>query len=56
MEYWNPHLQVWFVGHEGLELKDPATYVQKLAKRGTLARATVLDTGEVLNIEGDDLL
>lgn len=56
IEYWNPMLQDWAVGHAGINLMNPAAYVQKLAKRGTIARAVEVDTGEVVYGEGADLL
>ena len=56
VEYWNPTLGDWTVGHAGINLMNPATYVQKLAKRGTIARAVEVDTGETVYGEGADLL
>lgn len=56
IEYWNPMLGDWAVGHAGINLMDPAHYVQKLAYRGTIARAVEIDTGEVVYGEGGDLL
>jgi hypothetical protein len=35
---------------------NPAVYVQKLAKRGVIARAVEVDTGETVYGEGADLL
>lgn len=56
IEYWSPLSADWEVGHAGINLMDPATYVKKLAKRGTLARAVVVDTGEIVYSEGGELL
>ena len=57
IEYWNPMLGDWAVGHAGINLMDPAAYVQKLAKRGTIARAVDKDTGTIVYYgEGGDLL
>lgn len=46
----------WEEGHNGINLIDPTAYVQKLAKRGVLARAVDKDTGEAVYGEGADLL
>jgi hypothetical protein len=56
MEYWNASTASWGVGHHGINLMDPALYVQKLGKNGTVARAIDLDTGETVYSEGADLL
>lgn len=56
IEYWNPVLQDWAVGHAGTNLINPALYVQKLASRGTIARAVNVDTGETVYGPGGDLL
>lgn len=56
IEYWNPMLGDWATGHAGINLMNPAAYVQKLAKRGTIARAVDKETGEVVYGEGGDLL
>lgn len=56
IEYWSPLLGDWADGHAGINLMDPTTYLQKLAKRGTLARAVVVDTGETIYSEGGELL
>lgn len=56
LEYWNAQKSQWGPGHEELGLLDPATYVQKLAKRGVIARTTDWDTGEVIYADGGDLL
>jgi len=46
----------WGTGHAGINLMNPAVYVQKLAKRGVIARAVEVDTGETVYGEGADLL
>lgn len=46
----------WTTGHHNIELRDPATYVTKLGKRGIFARATDLDTGEEMYGPGGELL
>lgn len=56
IEYWNPMTASWQTGHAGLNLMNPSVYVQKLAKRGTIARAVNPDTDEVVYGEGGDLL
>jgi hypothetical protein len=56
IEYWNEMTASWQTGHAGLRLMNPSTYVQKLAKRGTIARAVNPDTDEVVYGEGADLL
>lgn len=56
IEYWNPLLGDWAVGHAGINLMDPALYVQKLSARGIVARAVDKDTGEIVYTEGGDLL
>jgi len=58
IEYWNSAAADWSVGHAGANLMNPATYVQKLAKRGTIARIVAIDTEEVFYFtgEGADLL
>lgn len=52
IEYWNHLTESWQVGHAGINLMDPAAYVNKLAKRGVLARAVNKDTGEVAEYDG----
>lgn len=60
IEYWNPVRQDWVTGHAGMNLMNPARYVQKLAERGTIARAIELDDEnqprEIVYGEGADLL
>lgn len=56
IEYWNPMTVNWEVGHAGINLLDPAAYVEKLAKRGTIARAVEVDTGNIVYGSGADLL
>lgn len=46
----------WETGHAGINLMNPALYVQKLSKRGVVARAVEVDTGETVYGEGADLL
>jgi hypothetical protein len=46
----------WETGHAGINLMNPAAYVQKLAKRGVVARAVDKDTEETVYAEGADLL
>jgi hypothetical protein len=52
IEYWNAMTGQWEVGHAGLNLMNPAAYVQKLAKRGVLARAVDKETGETVEYHG----
>lgn len=47
IDYWNPMIRDWAVGHAGINLLDPEAYVHKLFARGTIARAVDLDTGEI---------
>lgn len=56
IEYWNPMTADWEVGHAGINLMDPATYVKKLSDRGVVARAVDKETGEIVYGEGADLL
>lgn len=56
VEYWNSATASWQVGHAGINLMNPATYVQKLTKNGHIARAIDKDTGETVYGEGADLL
>jgi len=56
LDYWNPTTVDWEVGHAGTRLVNPALYIQKLRKRGVLARAVDKDTGETVYGEGTDLL
>lgn len=56
IEYWNPMTRSWECGHAGINLMNPAAYVQKLLKRQVLARAVEVDTGETVYGEGADLL
>lgn len=56
IEYWNAMTVSWETGHNGINLMDPAAYVQKLAKRGVVARAVDKDTGQTVYGEGADLL
>ena len=56
IEYWNPMTASWETGHAGINLMNPATYVQKLGKRGVVARAVEKDTGVIVYSEGADLL
>lgn len=56
IDYWHPLINDWAVGHVGINLLNPAVYVQKLSKRGVLARAVDADTGDTVYGEGADLL
>lgn len=56
IEYWNPMLGDWAVGHAGTELKDPSEYLRKLTKRRVVARALDLDSGEIFYTDGSNLL
>jgi len=56
IEYWNQMTASWQTGHAGINLMNPATYVQKLAKKGVIARAVEVDTGQTVYGEGGDLL
>lgn len=56
IEYWNELTANWEVGHNGINLINPAKYIEKLANRGTIARAVLVDTGEILYADGGDLL
>ena len=54
LEYWRN--ATWEIGHHGTRLVNPTKYLQALAKRGTIARAVDLDTGETTYVDGGDLL
>lgn len=56
IQYWNEMTGSWSVGHAGINLMNPVTYVQKLMKRGVIASAVDKETGEVVYGEGADLL
>lgn len=56
IEYWNDLTASWETGHAGINLMNPEAYVRKLAKKGTIARAIDVDTGDVVYGEGGDLL
>lgn len=57
VEYWSVKSGEWTVGHAGVNLMDPAVYVQKLAKDGLIARAVEVDSGVTFyGSEGADLL
>jgi hypothetical protein len=56
IEYWDPMTVSWETGHAGINLMNPAAYVQKLAKRGVIARAVDKETGKTVYGEGADLL
>lgn len=56
LEYWHHLTQSWEVGHHGINLMDPAKYVDKLAKNGTMARAVDPDTGDIVYGGDGDLL
>lgn len=56
IEYWSPTRADWVVGHASWNLLNPALYIQKLAKRETIARAVEIDTGKIHYAEGGDLL
>lgn len=50
VEYWNG--AAWMRGHAGINLLDPERYAARLAGRGTVARVTVVDTGDTFGAEG----
>ena len=58
IEYWNAMTGAWQTGHAGTNLMNPSAYIQKLAKRGVLARAVDMKTGETVEYHGNgaDLL
>lgn len=56
IEYWNPNTGEWEVGHAGINLMKPATYVQKLANT-SIARVIEVDTGvTTYGTDGAELL
>jgi hypothetical protein len=52
IEYWSPLAADWWVGHAGLNLMNPEKYVTKVTERGRIARAVVVDTGEIIYPKG----
>lgn len=56
IEYWSPIAAEWWVGHGGINLINPQKYIQKVTNTGRVARAVVVDTGEVIYPDGGDLL
>jgi hypothetical protein len=56
LEQWNPHRLEWTTLHAGISLLHPRRYVERLAAKGKIGRVTVIDTGEVIQLEGADLL
>lgn len=55
IDYWNPMIRDWTVGHAGINLLSPEAYVHKLFERGIIARAVDLDNGEVMYGPDGDL-
>lgn len=49
LEYLTP--SGWATGHAGVALLHPRRYVERLAGRGKIGRVTVLDTGEIIQLE-----
>lgn len=65
IEYWSPIAADWWVGHKGVEMADPEAYIKGLNARNRapkpppvkmIARAVVIDTGEIIYGDGGDLL
>lgn len=54
IEYHNQH--GWWTGHAGMNLMDPRAYVEGCVANGRMTRAVVVDTGEIIEPEGADLL
>ena len=52
IEYWSPIAADWWVGHAGTNLMDPEKYVTKVTETGKIARAVVVETGEVIYPKG----
>ena len=56
LECWSVDKRDWTALHHCVKLKDPATYIKKLLKRGIVARVTDLDTAEEFCGPGSELL
>ena len=56
IEYWSPIAADWWVGHAGINLLNPEEYIKGVNAKGGIARAVVVDTGEIIYAEGGDLL
>lgn len=56
IEYWNLRAKEWSTGHAGIALMNPRKYVDQAAKRGTIVRAVIDETGEVVYPDGGELL
>lgn len=54
VEYVGP--RGWGIAHAGISLVDPEKYSRDLTARGQLNRVTNLDTAEVFESEGADVL
>lgn len=56
IQYWSPIAADWWVGHAGINLIDPQKYIEGVNAKGRIARAVVVDTGEIIYADGGDLL
>lgn len=56
LEYWAPIRREWWVGAAGINLIDPKAYIQGVTDKGRIARAVIVDTGEIIYPDGGDLL
>ena len=50
LEYWDPRTNSWTVGHAGVPLLHPRRYCERMANGGKVARVTLTETGEVIQI------
>lgn len=56
LEYWDRRTGEWGPGHENVGLIDPQAYIDRLMKKGYIARTTDKEDGTVLYPEGAELL
>ena len=57
IEYWSAARADWWVGHAGINLLNPQKYIDGVNSKGKMvARAVIVDTGEVIYSDGGDLL
>lgn len=50
LEWWDIRINDWFLAHDGVPLLNPRRYCERLSETGKVARATILETGEIIQI------
>lgn len=51
LEWWDRRTNSWFLAHAGVPLLHPRRYCERLSVGGKVARVTLLESGEVIQLQ-----